>query len=49
MLASVDKVSAFEGKTATGGRLNLARAARYLAGSHAAFEALQLGEFGFGR
>lgn len=46
ILASVDKVAAFEGKTVSGGRLNLERAARYLAGSHPAFEALRFAEIG---
>jgi len=40
LLASVDKIEAMEGKSVTGGRLNLERAARYLVGSHAAFDAL---------
>lgn len=46
LLSSVDKVSALEGKTVSGGRLNLERAARYLLGSHAAFDALDIGHFG---
>lgn len=43
LLASVDKIEAMEGKSVTGGRLNLERAARYLLGSHVAFDALSIG------
>lgn len=47
LLASVDKIPAFATTTATGGRLNLERAARYLVGSHAAFDALKFVRFGY--